>query len=289
MSAIVVRVDGPRIEQSRQAADPPVGILGVPGRLPFSVRRFRPAEDLTWCVELFWVSSWDVPGDQVAVTRILPHPSVNLTLQEGRLWVTGVPNGVFSRHLTGSGSVFGVKFRPGVFHLLADTPVRGLSGTGQSAHGVLPGSTALERSLGEAADDEQRAEQVEGYLRWRRVMPDRGVRIVGDAVEALTQARPGVRVDDVARQLGVSGRTLQRLFAEYVGVTPGWVLRRSRLQAAAERVIQLAATDQPRGWADVAAELGYADQAHFIRDFRRVLGVPPASWAAALVSEEVRG
>ncbi len=284
-----MNMTGASIEQSRQAADPPVGILGVPDQLPFSVRRFRPAEDLSWCVELFWVSSWDVPDGQVAVTRILPHPSVNVTLQQGRLQVTGVPSGVFTRQLVGRGSVFGVKFRPGVFHLLVDTPVRNLSGTGQSADGVLPGSAALERSLGRTADDEQRAERVEDYLRWRRVAPDRAVRVVGEAVEALTQAQPGVRVDEVARQLGVSGRTLQRLFAEYVGVTPGWVLRRSRLQAAAERVIQLAATDQPRGWADVAAELGYADQAHFTRDFRRVLGVPPASWAASLVTEEVRG
>jgi AraC-like DNA-binding protein len=285
----VVEVTRARIEQSRQPAEPPVGILGVPGRLPFSVRRFRPADDLSWCVELFWVSSWDVPAGEVAVTRILPHPSVNLTLQEGRLHVTGVPRGVFSRELTGDGRVFGAKFRPGAFHLLAETPVRSLSGTGQSAHGVLPGSAALELSLAETTDDEQRAERVEAYLRSRRVAPDRSVRVVGEAVEALTQAQPGVRVDDVARQLGVSCRTLQRLFAEYVGVSPGWVLRRSRLQAAAERVIQLAATEQPRGWAEVAAELGYADQAHFTRDFRRVLGVPPASWAASLVSEEVRG
>ena len=80
MSVIVVRVNGASIEQSRQAADPPVGILGVPGRLPFTVHRFRPADDLSWCVELFWVSSWDVPGGQVAVTRILPHSSVTVNV-----------------------------------------------------------------------------------------------------------------------------------------------------------------------------------------------------------------
>jgi AraC-like DNA-binding protein len=39
-------------------------------------------------------------------------------------------------------------------------------------------------------------------------------------------------------------------------------------------------------WASVAAEFGYADQAHFIRDFRRVLGVAPAGWAASLLREE---
>jgi AraC-like DNA-binding protein len=63
------------------------------------------------------------------------------------------------------------------------------------------------------------------------------------------------------------------------------VLRRGRLHAAAERVIQVAATGSDGTWADVAAEFGYADQAHFVRDFHRVLGVTPAGWAAALLTE----
>ena len=74
-------------------------------------------------------------------------------------------------------------------------------------------------------------------------------------------------------------RTLQRLFAEYVGVSPGWVLRRGRLHAAAERVIHLAASGPEESLAAVAAEFGYADQAHFSRDFRRVLGTAPGDWA----------
>lgn len=79
----------------RREAPPPRGILGLPGQLPFSVHRFRPSADLAWCVEAFWVSAWDVPDGRVAVTRVLPHPSVNLTLEHGRLRVTGVPDGVF--------------------------------------------------------------------------------------------------------------------------------------------------------------------------------------------------
>lgn len=177
----------------------------------------------------------------------------------------------------------------GAFRLLVDSGVGELSGSGQPAESVLPGSTALEQSLREAADDDRRAAVVERYLRERRICPAPDLRLVQATVSALTEDPKVRRVGDVAHRLGVSSRTLQRRFADYVGVSPGWVLRRGRLHAAAERVLELSGGSRPSAWADVANELGYADQAHFIRDFRTVLGVPPASWAASLVAEEAVG
>jgi AraC-like DNA-binding protein len=82
-------------------------------------------------------------------------------------------------------------------------------------------------------------------------------------------------VDDLAAAAGRSPRALQRLFREYVGVTPKWVLRRLRLQEAAERM-----ADGTGDWAALALDLGYFDQAHFINDFRRVVGRSPAEYAA---------
>ena len=77
---------------------------------------------------------------------------------------------------------------------------------------------------------------------------------------------------------GTSKRTLERLFREYVGVGPKWVIQRYRLHDAAEH----AATGKACDWADVAARLGYADQAHFIRDFKRFVGQSPAQYSATI-------
>jgi transcriptional regulator GlxA family with amidase domain len=94
---------------------------------------------------------------------------------------------------------------------------------------------------------------------------------------ALVAADASVRrVGDLACASGYSERTLHRLFARYVGVSPAWVIRRYRLRAAAERL--RACT--PAGVRAVALELGYADQAHFIRDFRETIGVTPGAYAA---------
>jgi AraC-like DNA-binding protein len=82
-------------------------------------------------------------------------------------------------------------------------------------------------------------------------------------------------VDHVVERAGMGKRTLQRLFHEYVGVSPKWVIQRYRLHEAAQRL----ADDPDLSLADLALDLGYCDQAHFVRDFRSVVGRPPAAYA----------
>ena len=102
---------------------------------------------------------------------------------------------------------------------------------------------------------------------------------VAEQVAALVSritADPGLRrVDQLAAASGMTARSLQRLFADYVGVSPKWVMRRARLHEAAER----ADSGEPVDWASLAADLGYADQAHLTRDFTATLGVPPGRYA----------
>ena len=86
-----------------------------------------------------------------------------------------------------------------------------------------------------------------------------------------------VRVDQLAELRGVSVRGLQRRFAEYVGVGPKWVIRRYRLREVTDR---MAAGSGPVDWARLAAELGFADQAHLARDFADVFGEPLTRYAA---------
>jgi transcriptional regulator GlxA family with amidase domain len=83
------------------------------------------------------------------------------------------------------------------------------------------------------------------------------------------------RVRGLADRAGIATRRLQRLFATYVGVTPKWVIRRSRLHEAVERLDEGHDVDL----AFLARDLGYFDQAHFARDFRATVGRPPAAYA----------
>jgi AraC-like DNA-binding protein len=71
-------------------------------------------------------------------------------------------------------------------------------------------------------------------------------------------------------------RALQRLFSTQVGVSPKWVILRYRIHEALEQ----AGTRSDVDWAALAADLGYADQAHLVRDFTTTVGAPPTAYAA---------
>ena len=88
----------------------------------------------------------------------------------------------------------------------------------------------------------------------------------------------------VAKGSGTTVRALQRLFQEYVGVSPKWVLRRFRIHEAAERLAAGARIDA----AAFASECGYFDQAHFIRDFKAQVGRTPGEYAEICASAPAR-
>jgi transcriptional regulator GlxA family with amidase domain len=117
---------------------------------------------------------------------------------------------------------------------------------------------------------------VEALLGSLRPERDPAAEQAADLVTRITADPALRRVDELATAAGMTVRSLQRLFVNYVGVSPKWVMRRARLHEAAERADSGNLVD----WAELAAGLGYADQAHLTRDFTATLGVPPTHYAA---------
>jgi AraC-like DNA-binding protein len=106
----------------------------------------------------------------------------------------------------------------------------------------------------------------------RRIARARQVAEIAQIAEADRSVR---HLRHLCAQTGLGARTLQRMFLQHAGVPPTWVLRRYRLLDAAEAVRE----GHPVEWAALAADLGYADQAHLIRDFRAATGQTPAAYA----------
>jgi AraC-like DNA-binding protein len=121
-----------------------------------------------------------------------------------------------------------------------------------------------------------RIDAAEAFLASRvRPVPDEAMR-VRDLVERIERDRSIVRVSDVASLHGVDVRALQRSFRRYVGATPKWVICRYRLHEAAERL----RSPRPPSFVSLAASLGYADQAHFAREFKQTVGRTPRAYMA---------
>jgi len=106
--------------------------------------------------------------------------------------------------------------------------------------------------------------------RWTR--RPRGAR---EAVARILKGPSLLRAEQVAAASGLTLRSLQRLFSDYVGIGPKWVIQRYRLHEAIARLDEGERVD----FARLALDLGYADQAHFIRDFKALVGRTPREYA----------
>jgi AraC-like DNA-binding protein len=241
--------------------------------------RYEPGPAVAGFVEFYWHVRWDVPGPEPYATKVLSHPNVHLVFEDPAPLIYGVQRALFVRRLHGRGQVLGVKFRPGGFRALFGAPVAGLlDRTIPAAEIFGPEVDDVSRAVLAGADGAAMSALAEDFLRTRLpAQPDPVAVRVAAMVERI-MAEPAIfRVDQAADALDVPIRRLQRLFAEYVGAGPKWVLRRARLHEVAARADQAAGID----WAALAADLGYVDQAHLTRDFTAAVGDPPATYSRA--------
>ena len=257
----------------------PTGILNpAAGGGKFRLSRHAPSADLTPFVERYWVVEWDLRGREPYRQETLPHPCVNLVVDgRGPSGVFGVvQRGRFFYELVGQGRVFGVKFRPGGFYPFWRGPVSGLTGRAVNlADAFGPAGVALQSSVLSEPQDGGAVLTAEDFLCRRLPARDATSEEIGRLVDRAATDRSILRLEDLVALSGKSRRTLQRLFERYVGVSPGWVVRRYRLQEAAD----LLAAGGDGSLADLALALGYFDQAHFTKDFKALVGVTPAGYA----------
>lgn len=234
-------------------------------------------------VERYWSVRWDLTGRPPFRSEVLSHPSVNVSVESGdrprfgfalpAVLVHGVVTRRFTVDLVGRGRVTAVKFRPGGF--------RAFTGRLPARNGVAPlgpdlgMDPALLRDAVLAEDDDAaRTAVLDRALAPLAPAPEPAYLDLLALLDAMIEDRSLVRVDQVAALGGLSTRSVQRLFAGYVGVSPKKVLARYRLQDAAAAIDAGEVDDL----AALAADLGWFDQAHFSRDFHAVVGTTPSAY-----------
>jgi AraC-like DNA-binding protein len=265
----------------QRKTDPPRGVLitAAADQQRYRHERYHPSPDLNPYVEHYWVVEWDLRGKPPEWAETLPHPSVHMTFEQGGICrIRGASRTKFSRILEDKGGVFAVKFTPAGFYPFVGVPVSRFSDRTVGLHDVFgTDGDYLARAVLAESTDLSRINIVEDFLRARLSEPDENVCRVTEIVYAVAKEREILKVQALVDRYGFNKRTLQRLFARYVGVSPKWVIQRYRLHDAAEQL----AAGGPVSQATIALNLGYSDQAHFVRDFKAMVGVSPAAYARA--------
>lgn len=255
------------------AGDDPRGILDLgKGLRRFELRRFPAQGRLAAWIEAYWQVSWDLGAGDEHLQSNIAHASCNIVFESDGTWLYGVPDRVFSRRLSGKGLVFGVKFLPGGFRPFAGSDVSALRGRRVPLGELWPEAAAgAERAALAAPSPKERIAAMMSLLAPRT--PEAPARSTALALRMEAESA-SFGLAEAAAELGLGLRALEKLFKAEVGIGPKEVLRRYRLQAAA---LRLSRPEAPT-CGELAFELGYSDQAHFIRDFKSVVGRPPMAY-----------
>lgn len=240
----------------------------------FHLRRHLPSEDLAFFVEHYWSVQWNVSAPQIQET--LPHPSVHVVVEKGNSRILGVVTGKFTRVLSGTGVVFAIKFKPGGFYPFARFSLSSITDSSLRLKDVFQSDgTAYEKEILSLEDESKKIVCAERFLRAHLPERDANVELIGRIIERMLDDTNIMKVEQIADLFSINTRTLQRLFNQYVGVGPKWIIKRYRLHEVVEKINEGAVVD----WVKLALDLGYYDQAHFIKDFKSIVGKSPEEYA----------
>ncbi|MFS0852675.1 helix-turn-helix domain-containing protein [Microbacterium sp. 179-I 3D4 NHS] len=253
--------------------DPTRGVL-YPARLP-EFHRLPATGSAADLVAWFWIPEWDLAPGRSSRQHVAGYPALNLVVEAEGVAISGPTTRASHRDLRGRGWAVGALLRPAAVPGLGVEPHTLIDAEAPFAAPDLHAAVSAAMTRG----DERRERAVEAFSAWleRRVGP---VGPAGRQANALSDVLLGAGAastpEEAAARLAVSVRTLQRLAHRTVGVSPGAMIRRRRLQDAAEMLRRDPGVDL----ATVAAGVGYADHAHLTRDFRAVLGTAPRVYRA---------
>lgn len=244
-------------------------------------QEFDPAPRLAKHVSRYWTVAVPDETEPGFPHRVLPDGCMNLvmtqrgghthcTLQGARRTPLIVPVEPGDRY-------WGVRFWPDAGAAVCGVRAGEMLERMRPADEILgPGVAALAQSLTRATDINAASRLLDEWIGERVAAAPALDPLVRIAVVALTAANGGPPVTALAEMVGLSPRHLQRRFKAATGLTPKAFARVRRLRAALTHLLD----DVPKTWSAVAADLGFADHAHLVREFTRLAGLTPSETTA---------
>jgi methylphosphotriester-DNA--protein-cysteine methyltransferase len=272
------------------APEPLMTVPSTPA-LPFDFYSAIPSPPLDRFVESIWAVRGTAPYRR---SSVLPNGALQLMInfgaphrviafggrraarEYGASWIAGLQDAPLAIESPAMTDLLSIRFRPGGAHAFLPLPLAELTNNVVVAADVLNSAAAeLRERLALAATRSEQVQAAEQWLRTRCQPRERDYAVIARAVETLRslteRGAPG-SVGNACEQLGLSNKHLIHLFRSIVGLSPKTLARVQRFHAALHRL------PAARSRAELALELGYADQAHFTNEFRRFAGVTPGTF-----------
>ncbi len=252
---------------------------------------FPPHQELEALVKCYW--TLEVPAEPEAVRqRIIPDGCIEMAFILGedikrftsdtefvlqpRAMVLGQITRPFLIQPTGYVNTFAIRFYPYGFANFVATPIKDLSNT-ETPIDLLFGKNPakeLEQNIIHAKDTRERIVIIEDFLLdilKRKTTVDK---IVKTTVDMLLSTNGNKTIKSMVENNLSKRRQLEREFSKQIGLSPKQLGKVIRLQAALKRILN----NESEKLTDIAYDVKFYDQAHFIKDFKEFTGTTPTAF-----------
>jgi len=175
---------------------------------------------------------------------------------------------------SGAVRTIGARFRLGGLGPFVRSQLRAITGACVPPSDIFgEDARVLEDALRRGTDLDEGARLLDAFFR-RQLALEPAYQSFARALAALEASHGSATVEQISSTIGGSSRRTERLFARYLGIAPKVLGRVLRFQGALKALMR----DPQVPLAEVAVAAGYFDQAHFVKDFRRMTGGVPRGY-----------
>lgn len=256
--------------------------------MAIQITAYKPSEFLQPFVEVFWEGDFNLEQEPELMQRVVPNGFVELIihrsddhcyLPDRNLWspspdytIIGLYTRPYEVRFRNLVNIFGIRFKPEGIYNLFGIPASVFTESYEDMELVLGKRFRNYCSeLRDVARTDRRLKLTERYLLGQLENNHPELTYVNRAAEMIRRSEGFEKIGELPEKVYVSLRQLEREFKQKIGTTPKRYMRIARLNEVHRKLEE----QQELALTDVAFDCGYADQAHFIRDFKGIMGVKP--------------
>ena len=255
------------------------------------VTKFKPIQELTQYVESYWLGKFNISGDNNFSQTVVPNGCIELIIhlsddhcaldkdshgyhKSPPFTLLGVYDKTYVVKFSNSVHVLGIRFYPDGFRNIIGVPPGLFTSTYEDGIDVM-GKNLKELCLRikEIESSQDKIKLINDFLLNQVMKNKRTYDNTRIAMQLIRQQMGLIGFDELKEKVPISFRQLQREFKTLYGLTISDYMRLIRLNAINKYMLSKSST-----LTEIAHDLDFTDQSHFIREFRRYTGLPPGKF-----------